>query len=101
MNSGGYGNRDDKPFYLKNGISKKLSPTTIVERKEKLNLGVKRIPFREYAMVYTGTKNSMKSRCVPVVALKPSKNDGVQYFMSLYTGKRVHSYILEELPIDD
>ena len=52
-------------------------------------------------MVYTGTSNNMKSRSVPGIALKPSNNDGGQYFMSLYTGKRVHSYIWEELPIED
>ena len=32
-------------FPSKNGISKKLSPATIVEGKEKLNLGVNQIPF--------------------------------------------------------
>ena len=52
-------------------------------------------------MVYTGTRNSMKSRSVPGVSLKPSNNDGGKYFMSLYAGKRVHSYIWEEFPIDD
>ena len=52
-------------------------------------------------MVYISRSNSMKSRSVPGVALKPSNNGGGQYFMSLYTGKRVHSYIWEELPIDD
>ena len=52
-------------------------------------------------MVYTVTSNSMESRSVPGVNLKPLNNDGGQYFMSLYTGMRVHSYIWEELPIDD
>ena len=64
-------------------------------------LGVKRIPFGAYDMVYIGTSNSMKIRSVPDVALKPSKNDSGQYFMSLYTGKRVYSYIWEELHIDN
>ena len=50
-------------------------------------------------MVFTGTRNSMKSMSVPGVALKPSNNEGGQYFMSLYTGKRVSSYIWEDLPI--
>ena len=52
-------------------------------------------------MVYTVKINSMKSRSVPLVTLKTSYNDGGQYFMSLYTGMRIHSYIWEELPIDD
>ena len=58
-------------FPSKNGIIKKLSPATIVEGKEKLNLGVKIIPFGYYAMVSTGTSNSMKSRSVPHIAFKP------------------------------
>ena len=70
-------------FPSKNGISKKLSPATIVEGKEKLNLGVKRIPFGACAMVYTGTSKSMKSRSVPRVSLKPSNNYCGQYFMLL------------------
>ena len=67
-----------------------MSPATIVEGKEKLKLGVKQIPFGEYDMVYSGTRNSMKSRSVHGVALKTSKNDGGKYFMAMYTGKRVH-----------
>ena len=56
-------------FPSKNGISKKLGTATIFEGKEKINLGVRRIPFGEYAMVYTGTSNVMKSKSVPGVAL--------------------------------
>ena len=88
-------------FPSKNGISKKLSPATIVEGKEKLNLGVKKIPFGAYAMVYTGTINIMNSRSASGVYLKPSNNDGGQYSISVYTAKRANSYIWEELPIGD
>ena len=62
---------------------------------------IKRIPFGVYAMVYTSKSNSMKSRSVPGIALKPSNNDGGQCFMSLYTETMVHWYIWEEIPIDD
>ena len=62
---------------------------------------MKGIPFGEYTMVYTGTSNSIKSRSVPGIALKPSNNECGQYFISLYTGKRAHFYIWEEFPIDD
>ena len=65
-------------FTSKNGISNKLIPATIVEGKEKLNLGVKQIPFGAYNMVYTGTINSIKIRSVPGVSLNSSKNDGVK-----------------------
>ena len=65
-----------------------MSPAKITAGKEKLNLGVKRIPFGVYAMVYTQTSNSIKSRSVPSVAFNPSYNDGGQFFISLYTEKR-------------
>ena len=42
----------------------------------------------------------MKKRSVPEIALKVSNEEGVYFFMSLYTGKRLHSYIWEEMPID-
>ena len=37
---------------------------------------------------------------VPEIALKASNEEGEYCFMSLYSGKRLHSYIWEELPID-
>ena len=95
------GNINDRCFSFKDRNKKKLSPATIVEGKEKLNMGVKRIPFGAYSMVCTGTSNIMKIRSVPGIALKPSNNDGGQYFMFLYSGKRIHSYIWEDLPIDE
>ena len=52
-------------------------------------------------MVYTGTKNDMKRRSVPSIALNESNDCGSRYFMSLYTGKLLHSYQCTELPIDD
>ena len=51
-------------------------------------------------MVYMGTKGNMKKRCVPAIALKASNEEGGYFFMSLYTGKRLHSYIWEDIPID-
>ena len=51
-------------------------------------------------MVYMGTKGNTKKRSVPAIALKSSNEEGEYFFMSLYTGKRLHSYIWEEIPID-
>ena len=56
--------------------------------------------FGAYAMVYMGTKGNMKKRSVPAISLKASNEEGGYFFMSLYTGKRLHSYIWEEMPID-
>ena len=52
-------------------------------------------------MVYTGTTDEMKRRSVPGITLNESNDHGGHYFMSLYTGKRLHSYQWTELPIDD
>ena len=43
----------------------------------------------------------MKRRSVPAIALDPSNDNGGHYFMNLYTGKKLHSYHWQELPIDD
>ena len=42
-------------------------------------------------MMYTGTENNMNSRTVPVISLKESNDMHEQYFMSLNTGKILHS----------
>ena len=52
-------------------------------------------------MVYVGTENNMKQRSVPGIALLPSNNSGGFFFMSLYTGKKLHAYVWTELPIDE
>ena len=41
----------------------------------------------------------MKKRSVSSIALKASNEEGGYFFMSLYTVKRLHSYIWEEIPI--
>ena len=73
----------------------------LVEGRQKLDLGQKRIEFGAYALVYVGKSNDMKKRSVPSIALKSSNDVGGYYFMSLYTGKKLHSYVWTELPIDD
>ena len=88
-------------FPSKQGISDTLSPTTIVEGNPKLDLKRKIITFGTYALVYTTTSNNMKSRAVPGIALRRSNSAGGHYFMSLHSGKRIHGYNWDELPIDD
>ena len=88
-------------FPMEGGISDTMGPSMIVEGKANPDLSHKRITFGSYAMVYIGTTNTMKRRSVPAVALNESNDRGGHYFMNLYTGKRLHSYAWEELPIDD
>jgi hypothetical protein len=84
-----------------NGISKTMSPATIVQGLPKPNLKYKRIIYGSYALVYVGTKSDQSARSVPAIALNPSNEHGGHYFMLLYSGKRLHSYEWKELPIDD
>ena len=77
-------------FPSKNGISSTLSPSTIIEGKPKFDFSRAMITFGSYAMVYTSTTNSMKRRSVPAIALRRSNSAGGHYFMSLYSGKRIH-----------
>ena len=60
----------------KNGISRTLSPSTIVEGKPKFDFSRAMIAFGSYALVYVGTMNNMKSRSVPAIALRRSNNTG-------------------------
>ena len=88
-------------FPSMNGISKTMSPATIVQGVPKPNMKYKRIVFGAYAMVYSGTNNKLDARSVPVIALNSSNEHGGHYFMSLYSGKRIHSYEWKEIPIDE
>ena len=86
-------------FPSKTGVSSTLSPSTIVTGRGKPDFSKKHIAFGSYAMVTDGTTNSMKSRTLPAIALKPSNEHGGYYFMSLVSGKRLHSYQWVEAPI--
>ena len=83
------------------GVSKTMSPATIVLGLPKPNMKYKRIVFGSNALVYTGTNNNMDARSMPAIALNSSNEHGGHYFMSLYSGKRIHSYEWKELPIDE
>ena len=51
-------------------ISEKIISSIIVEGKCKIDMGLKRIEFGAYAMVYVGATNTMKRRIVPALVLK-------------------------------
>ena len=88
-------------FPSKGGILEEMSPETIVTGASKLDFNRKIIPFGGYVMTYTGTENNMNSRTVPAISLKESNDMNGQYFMSLNTGKRIHSKHWDQLPIDE
>ena len=87
-------------FPSKNGISDQLGPVEIVEGRNKLDLSQNSLEFGAYAMVYLETKNDMKNRSVPGIALRASNDASGFYFMSLYSVERLHAYNWKEVPID-
>ena len=88
-------------FPSKNGVSQSLSPANIVIGRPKPNFNHKKITFGSYAMVYTSTTSTMKRRSVPAIALKESNDHGGFFFMSLHTGRELHAYEWDELPINN
>ena len=79
-------------FPSANGVSQTMSPASIVTGKCKPDYNMPRIPFGSFAMVYIGTTNNIKSRAVPAIALNASNERGGHFFMSINTGKRIHSH---------
>ena len=88
-------------FPNKQGISRTLSPSAIILGKPKTNYNTLTISSGAYAEVFESTDNTMKSRSVGAIALRPSNGRGGYYFQSLKTGKRIHSNQWKELPIPD
>ena len=97
---------DNSMFWLNafpstNGMSYTMSPERIVQEKQTVDMNIKRIFYGSFAMVFISTKNKMSRMIIPAIALNQSNMHGGHYFMSLYTGKRLHSYEWNELPISD
>jgi hypothetical protein len=89
-------------FPSKGSISDTMSPSMILEEgKPNPNMNNTHISFGSYAFVHIGTDNTMKRRSIPAIALNESNEHGRHYFMNLYTGKKMHSYNWQELPIDN
>ena len=57
-----------------------MSSVIIVEGKSKPDFVKKMTAFGSYALVYTGTDNTMKRRTIPSIALLPSNNTGELIF---------------------
>ena len=88
-------------FPSKDGVSQTMSPSMIVTGAQMPDYNIKKIVFGSYAQVHLGTTNTMKHRSVPAIALRSSNESGGHYFMSLLSGKRIHSHNWTELPFDN
>ena len=92
---------DLNAFPTKTGISSDLSPASIVLQTPSLDYDNIMLAYGSYCQVYTKTDGSMRQRSVGAIALRPSNERGGFYFMSLNTGKLIHAFIWEQLPLDD
>ena len=79
-------------FPENDGIYDQVIPGTMVQGKQKPNISQKRPPFGRYYLVYIGMKNNMIFRCVTDIVLRKSYEFVDNYFMTLSTGKLLHSY---------
>ena len=84
------------------GISKELSPDTMITGRPAPNYKeINKLNFGDYAQVYNvkGITNTNKSSTVGAIALYPSGNAQWGWiFMSLASGKEIHSYQWDTLP---
>ena len=57
--------------------------------------------FGAIALAFTNTKSDMTTRGVPYITIRESNRQGGFYFMSLHSGKEIHSFNWKEFPIYD
>ena len=77
------------------------SPARLVSGDGKPNYKMRRVEFGAYAMVYVGTSNNMESRAVPCIAMDESNIFGGHRFLSLESGKVLHSNKWVCAPMDE
>ena len=99
-------NIEDKVHWLnafapEDYISKSISPAGLVLREGKPQVKFLKLDFGQYCQVYNGTDSMMKLRSVGAIALRPHNNRGSYSFMSLNTGKKIHSNQWTELAINE
>ena len=78
-----------------------VGPANLVEGKPNVDCNKSFVPFGAYTLVYIGTNNTLDARTVAAIALNAANESGGYYFMSLETGKRIHSKQWDVLPISN
>jgi hypothetical protein len=79
-------------FPVKNGVSKTLSPLTIMTGKPSPDFNDLKIEFGAYAQIFEDNDptNTQKARTTPAIAMTPTGNaHGGYFFLSLITGRRI------------
>lgn len=85
-----------------NGVSRLMSPTTIMTGRPSPDYNALSTEFGAYAQVIedNNPSNTNKTRSTGAIALNPTGNtQGGYYFMSLVTGKRLSQTQWEDLPM--
>ena len=86
-------------FPLKNGISDTLSPSELILNRS-LDAHVHcKVGMGDYVQTHEEHDNSMDSRTVGAIALRPAAGDGSFYFLNLSTGRRIHRRSWTPLPM--
>ena len=77
-----------------NGVSKDISPLTIITGLPKPSYNDFKLEFGQYVQIHDHptTTNTMAARTTPAIVLSPSPSQNGWYFMSLESGKRVMRY---------
>ena len=88
-------------FPAKSNMIQSMSPSAIVEGKNKPDFSYPRITFGTHTMAFLETNNTIKTRSVPAIALNPSNDHGGHYFMNFFTGKRINSNQWTEIPMTE
>jgi hypothetical protein len=87
-------------FPNENGVSRTVSPRTIMTGKTIDYNRHCKLMFGAYAQVHEEHDNSMQARTTGAIALRPTGNEqGGFYFMSLASGKRLNRNHWHELPM--
>ena len=86
-------------FPHKGSIRKRLGYHTILLGNPSTDFNKNIIFFGYYAMVYTGTTNTLNRRDFPSIYLRKSNEDVGHFLVSLYTRKYIHIDYWIKLPI--
>jgi hypothetical protein len=79
-------------FPQEDGVSDVLSSAAIVEGRPLPDCASKKILFGSYAILFARTNNNMNQRGERAVTMRETNRPGHYRFMSLDTGRSIHSY---------
>jgi len=100
-------NLEDKCHWLnafapQDYICPNISPAGMILGDQPVDFNHLKLDFGQYCEIHDGTDNSQRPRSIGAIALRPKyQSSGSYYFMSLESGRKVHSNNWIELGITD